>query len=65
MLGTPLPIVSPSAPKQAGLWHLQHDQVLTSAAWRLPPSWAQGSEHQSVAQMGICSVLSSLGLTWA
>lgn len=46
VLGTPLPILSPSAAKQAGLWCPEHNQAPTSAGRRPPPSWAQGSEHQ-------------------
>lgn len=61
----PLPVLSPSAPKQAGLWCPEHNQALTNAGWKLPPHCAQGSEHPLMAQRRTCPVQSSLGLPWA
>lgn len=60
--GTLLQFLSHSAPKQAGLWCPAHKLALTSAGRKLPPSLAQGSERQPMAQLGTCPTLSPLGL---
>lgn len=53
-------ILSSSAPQQADLWCPAHNQALTSASRRLPPSLAQGlEEHQLMAHIDLPSAVTS------